>query len=140
MASESCDRTICFDLASVAVREMVSRRLKQAPPPHVLFEALCEPNRDPQRHWLDLLDDETPPRILESHYPDSVTWSSIWNDRPDAIIRFDLTHDATGNGVGTDLRWTLYLDDPPPADEFVGQMKYRLNLLINGNLRYSFGQ
>ena len=127
-------------LASLAVREIDSRCRSQAPPAHVLFEALCEPSRDPQRPWLDLLDDETPPRILESHYPDSVTWSSIWKDRPDAIIQFDLTRDAAGHGVGTDLRWTLYLDDPPPADELVGQMKFRLNLLINGNLRYSFGQ
>ncbi|MDQ1491933.1 MAG: hypothetical protein QOJ23_4447, partial [Actinomycetota bacterium] len=30
--------------------------------------------------------------------------------------------------------------DDPPDDERIGRLRYRLNYLINGELRYSFGQ
>ncbi|MEU4751598.1 hypothetical protein AB0F93_11535 [Micromonospora tulbaghiae] len=38
--------------------EAGSRMRGQAPPPAVVFEALTEPDRDPARPWLRLLDDE----------------------------------------------------------------------------------
>jgi hypothetical protein len=41
---------------------------------------------------------------------------------------------------GTDLRWILYVDKPPPDDAQIGHMRKRLNQLINANLRHAFGQ
>jgi hypothetical protein len=118
------------------VVEIGSRRRGQPPPPHVVFEALTEPNRDPARPWLILLKDEQWPRILAATPPSTVLWSSLWRKRPDATIRFDLA-DSPG---GTDLRWTLDVDEPVPDPSLVGHMRKRLNELINANLRYTFGQ
>ncbi len=113
-----------------------SRRRQQPPPPHVVHEALIRPYRDPTRPWLILLKDETEPRIVASEPPGLVVWSSLWLDRPDAEIRFTLV----SAGGGTDLTWTLTTDVPPPDDSKLGHFRYRLNLLINGNLRSTFGQ
>jgi hypothetical protein len=46
--------------------------------------------------------------------------------------------DATGQG--TDLCWTLLVDDPEPDGRTIGHMRKRVDELINANLRYSFGQ
>ncbi|UJC76924.1 hypothetical protein D4768_03955 [Rhodococcus erythropolis] len=101
-----------------------------------MFEALIDPYRQPARHWLELLESEIAPAIVRAEEPELVIWSSIWPDRPDAVIRFDI--EAVGNS--TMLRWTLFLDDPiPPEAEVVG-MRKRLNTLINANLRFTFGQ
>ncbi len=67
---------------------------------------------------------------------DPRTWSSLWVNRPDAIVRFDLP----GGGGGTDLRWTLLVDEPIPEEPMVDHMRKRLNQLINGNLRDTFDQ
>ncbi len=83
---------------------MAGRTRNQPAPPHVLFEALIQPDRDPHRPWLHLLDDEQPPRVLEVDPPSLVVWSSIWVRRPDARIRFDLPYDS--GRQGTDLRFT----------------------------------
>jgi hypothetical protein len=122
------------------VLEIGNRRRKQPAPPHVIFEALTHPNQDSQRRWLLLLDDEIPPTVLQTDKPNSLTWSSLWNKRPDATIRFDLPRDQAGCGSGTDLRWTLYVERPRPDDALLGHMRKRLNVLINANLRYTFGQ
>lgn len=45
-----------------------------------------------------------------------------------------------GRGYGTDLRWTLFLDEPTPDDALVGLMRRRINGLINADLRYTFAQ
>jgi hypothetical protein len=115
-----------------------SRRRNQPAPPHALFEALTHPNRDPARQWLILLPDEQPPTVVEQSAPDLVVWSSLWPSRPDARIRFDLPHDRSRQG--TDLRWTLLLDEPLPDQGKLGHLRKRLNQLINANLRYSCGQ
>ncbi len=115
-----------------------SRKRNQPAPPHIVYEALTDPSRDPTRPWLLLLDDEVTPRLLQTRRPDEVVWSSIWTKRPDAVICFDLPLDQSG--YGTDLRWTLQVEDPVPDDRLVGHMRKRLNELINANLRYSFGQ
>jgi hypothetical protein len=119
------------------VIEIGSRRRNQPAPPHVIFEALTEPDRDPFRPWLILLADEQRPRVLASTWPHTLTWSSLWPKRPDARIHFDLPRDT---GSGTDLRWTLWVDEPLPDPSLTGHLRHRLNKLINGNLRYSFGQ
>lgn len=116
--------------------EIGSRARSQPPPVIVVFEALVQPNRDPARPWLTLLDDEQPPSILSRDEPNAVTWSSLWVKRPDAVVRFDLS----GAASGTDLRWTLYVDDPPPDDPLISHLRKRMNQLINANLRYPFGQ
>jgi len=117
--------------------EAGSRSRNQPAPPHAVFAALTEPDRDPARRWLRLLDDEQPPRVLEAVKHDLVVWSSLWPKRPDAIVRFDLPRDG---GSGTDLRWTLLVGEPLPDASLLGHMRKRLNRLINADLRYSFGQ
>jgi hypothetical protein len=101
-----------------------------------MFEALTQPNRDPARSLLAVLDDEQFPTIGKTEEFTFVTWSSLWVKRPDAVIRFDLG----GWSSGTELRRTLYVDDPPPDDSLIGHMRKRMNQLINANLRYTFGQ
>jgi hypothetical protein len=115
-----------------------SRVRKQPPPPSVVFEALVQPDRDPSRAWLELLDDEVRPRVTRSRPPFMVEWSSLWVKRPDLIVRFDV--EPENGGQGTQLRWTLLADEPPPEDALVGHLRKRLNVLINANLRYTFGQ
>jgi hypothetical protein len=121
----------------LVVLEVGSRKRNQPAPPRAIFEALTEPDRDPARRWLRLPDDEVRPRVLEAVEHDLVVWSSIWIKRPDAIVRFDLLRDGHG---GTDLRWTLLLDEPAADQSSLGHMRKRLNQLINAELRRSFGQ
>ncbi|HZC73175.1 MAG TPA: hypothetical protein VE442_20945 [Jatrophihabitans sp.] len=116
--------------------EIGNRRRSQPPPPHIVHEALRDPDRDPSRSWLELLDDEQRPRVIRSEPPSLLVWSSLWIKRPDAIVQFEL---SPGHG-GTDLRWILYVDEPQPDDALTGHMRKRLNQLINANLRYTFGQ
>jgi hypothetical protein len=115
---------------------IASRRRNQPAPPRFVFEDLCDPHRQPLRPWLHLLDDEVEPAVVESHVHDRVVWSSLWLKRPDARLRFDLAHGRSG----TDLRWTLYVDQPVPDPALAGHMRKRVNELINANLRYTYGQ
>lgn len=119
------------------MHEIGTRKRNQPAPPHVIVEALTQPHRDPTRQWLLLLDDEVSPKVLKSE-SDSLVWSSLWTERPDAVIRFDLPRDK--GGYGTDLRWTLEVEEPVPDGVLVRHMCKRLNELINANMRYSFGQ
>jgi hypothetical protein len=118
------------------VIEVGARRRDQPAPPHVVYEALTEPNRDPARPWLLLLDDERRPDVVEAE-PDLVVWSSLWDRRPDARIRFELRRDREGHG--TDLRWVLLVEEPSPDASLLGHMRRRINELVNANLRYTFG-
>lgn len=113
-----------------------SRRRNQPAPPWAIFEDLCDPHRRPIRPWLILLDDEIEPTVLESDLPHRVVWASLWVKRPDARVQFDL-EPARG---GTDLRWTLYVDEPTPDAALTGHMRKRMGELINANLRYTYGQ
>ena len=119
------------------VIQLGARRRNQPAPPHVIFEALTQPHRDPTRPWLLLLDDEQEPEVVEVDPPHLVVWSSLWPHRPTARVRFELPPDGKG---GTDLRWVLEADEPAPDESAVGHMRKRINELINANLRYSFGQ
>jgi hypothetical protein len=100
-------------------------------------EALTEPDRDPYRPWLKLLDDEQRPTVISSEAPTTVVWSSLWIKRPDAVVAFELAPSPDG---GTALRWTLSVDEPIPPDPFVRHLRQRMNQLINADLRFSFGQ
>jgi hypothetical protein len=108
----------------------------QPAPPLAVFEALTQPNRHGGRPWLRLLDDEVTPLILDTTEPGSVVWSSIWLKRPDAVVQFDLP----SRGGGTDLRWTLFVEEPAPDQVLVGHFRERLNQVINADLRYLFGR
>ena len=119
-----------------AVVEVASRQRNQPAPPTVVYDDLCDPDRQPVRPWLHLLDDEIAPRVMEAERPGKVVWSSLWLSRPDARIQFDL---QDGDG-GTDLRWTLHLDEPVPAGVLIRHMRKRIGELVNANLRYTYGQ
>jgi hypothetical protein len=116
--------------------EVGSRKRHQPAPCWVVFEDLCDPHREPARPWLDLLDDEVEPEIVDAVRPHYVIWSSLWANRPDACVRFDL---AAARG-GTDLRWTLFVGDPVPDIGMINHMRQRIGELINANLRYTYGQ
>jgi hypothetical protein len=117
--------------------EAGSRRRTQPAPPPVVFEVLTDPGGNPARPWLLLLDDEQSPELIDARKPDFVVWSSLWEKRPDARVRFDLASDGA---AGTDLRWTLLVEEPLPDPSLLGHLRKRLNELINANLRYTFGQ
>ena len=117
--------------------EVGTRQKNQPPPPHVVFEALTHPDRDPNRRWLVLLSDEQRPEVLSAEERHIVVWSSLWPRCPDARVRFDLQQGEKRDG--TELRWTLLVQEPPPAASLIGHMCKRLNVLINAELRYSFG-
>ena len=118
--------------------EVISKKRNQPAPPHVLFEALTHPNQDPSRPWLVLPEGEPMPIALETREPDLVVWTTLWSDRPEAVIRFDLPRDDSG--YGTDLKWTLVLGEPIPERPRLIEMRKRINLLINGKLRHTFDQ
>ncbi|ANW68003.1 hypothetical protein BCA37_23860 [Mycobacterium sp. djl-10] len=118
------------------MNEVASRRRNQPAPPFAVFDDLCDPDRQPARPWLLLHDDEIRPTVVDSARPTYVEWSTLWTRRPDAIIRFDVTPAP----AGTDLRWTLFLDDPTPDPTLTGHLRRRINELINANLRYTYGQ
>lgn len=120
------------------VIEVGKRKRNQPAPPRVVYEALVTPDRDPDRPWLRLAVDEQPPEILDSIDPELVVWSSLWPSRPDAVLRFELPADA--GGQGTDLTWTLLVDEPEPEPDVLGHLRKRINVLINAELRYSFGR
>jgi hypothetical protein len=118
------------------VYELASRRRNQPAPPRAVFDDLSDPHRQPVRPWLHLQDDEIAPSVVEAERPNLVVWSSIWVKRPDALIRFDLVA-AKG---GTDLTWSLRVDDPPQDERFTKHICQRIGELVNANLRYTYGQ
>lgn len=117
--------------------EIGSRRRNQ-PPPHVVFEALLDPDRDLTRPWLRLLDDETRPVVIRANPPSTLVWSSLWLKRPDAQLEFELVADSRGQG--TDVRWRLLVDEPVPYRDVTRQLCKRVGEFINANLRDSFDQ
>jgi hypothetical protein len=116
--------------------EIGSRRRTLPAPPRVVWQSLTEPRRSAGRPWLVLLDDEVEPTIVEAAEPYRVVWSSIWPSRPHDRIEFDIAPD----GDGTALRWTLRTPDDAPDASKTGHIRYRMNVLINQYLRYSYGQ
>jgi len=111
--------------------ELGTRRRRQPPPPHIVWDSLMNPGP-----WLELLDDEVEPRVLEAASPEVVVWSSLWPSRPDDRIRFDLEPVA----AETSLRWTLTTSGEMPDESKLGHLRYRLNVLVNEKLRFTYGQ
>jgi hypothetical protein len=117
--------------------ELASRSKTQPPPPGVVWDTLADPHRPATRQWLSLAKGEVQPTVIESNRPSLVVWSSLWPERPLDQIRFDITSDEHGGSL---LKWVLVTDDDAPGDAMLGQMRYRINYLINSEMRYSFGQ
>ncbi|ORA27412.1 hypothetical protein BST13_30595 [Mycobacterium aquaticum] len=118
--------------------EIGSRKRNLPAPPHVVFHDLVSPRSAGVRSWLHLLDDEVAPDVLERQESGHVVWSSLWPRRVDARITFELRQG--GPGGGTDLRWTLTVDEPAPDESLTGHMRKRINTLIHAKLRYTYGQ
>jgi hypothetical protein len=118
------------------MKELRSRRRNQPAPPWAVFEDLCDPHRQPARPWLELRDDEVEPTVLDSRRAEYVVWSTLWSQRPDASVRFELTA-VRGE---TDLRWIVFVEEPEPDTEFAHHMQHRIGELINANLRHTYGQ
>jgi hypothetical protein len=115
------------------MRALRSRSKAQAPPAWAMYEALSDPIADQaRREWLDLRDGELPPRVLQAVFPSLIVWASLWPDRPDDQIRFDIEDQR--------LTWTLLGSASDDDEERLDQLRHRLNVLINADLRYSFGQ
>ncbi len=125
----------CIDTLS-AVTELGSRARPQPAPAHVVWRSLARPHDPTARQWLELLDDEIDPQILEGAEPAHLVWSSLWPDQPEATIRFDIQP----SGEGCQLRWTLLTAGTAPSQSKLGHMRYRLNVIINERLRLSYGQ
>jgi hypothetical protein len=102
-----------------------------------MWEMLVEPRRPGARPWLVLTSEEVEPMVVESDRPSLVVWTSLWPDRPNDRIRFAITSDGAS---GSSLKWTLESPDPISDPAKLGRMRYRLNYLINGQMRLSFGQ
>jgi hypothetical protein len=114
---------------------LAGKRRAQAPPPWVVWEALSDPFASPDRPWFDVQPDEQPPAVLAQARPSLVAWGSIWPDQPDLAIEFRIEP----AGAGSMLNWTLLGPEGvlDPAD--IGRRRYRLQQLINGQLRETFG-
>jgi hypothetical protein len=106
------------------VLEAGRRQRNQPAPPHVVFEALTDPDRHPTRPWLLLLDDEQSPQLIDAEEPNFLVWSSLWRKRSDARVRFDLASDGA---AGTRLRWTLLVEEPLQDPPLLGHLRKRLN-------------
>lgn len=116
---------------------LAEREKTQPPPPAIIWETLSEPHRAGAREWLAVADDEVEPTVIEATRPRLVVWSSLWPDRPKDRIRFTITDDG---GEGSLLKWVLESPDDPPDEATLGRLRHRINYLINGEMRLSFGQ
>ena len=117
-------------------REIGRRERRLPAPPHVVRRSLAEPHQPGARPWLRLLHDEVEPHVLRAEPPGLVVWSSLWPDRPDAV----LTLDVRPAGTETSLRWTLTTTADPPDESLTGHLRHRVNELLWADLRLSYGQ
>lgn len=117
--------------------ELGSRTRKLPAPPSVVWESLTEPDRPGTRAWLELLPDEVAPTVLTAEKPHRVVWSSLWPSRPDDQVHLDLADSADG---GTALTFTLVSSGEMPDASKLGHLRSRVNRLLFGELRASYGQ
>ena len=69
--------------------------------------------------------------VVQAVFPSLVVWASLWPDRPDDQIRFDIEDQR--------FTWTLMGVASAAAEERLAQLRYRLDVMINADLRISFG-
>lgn len=65
------------------------------------------------------------------YFPSLAVWASLWSDRPDDQIRFAIEDQR--------LTWTLMGEATDEDEERPDQLRYRLDVMINADLRISFG-
>lgn len=116
--------------------EFASRAKKLPAPQRVVFESLVDPHQPRARPWLNLLHDEVEPQVLEAVPPHRVVWSSLWPRRPDDQVLLEL---ATVDGE-TSVKFTLMTPHEAPDDRTMRHLRYRMNVLLYADLRYSYGQ
>ena len=114
-----------------------SRAQRLPAPPHVVWESLVHPYADGARPWLELLPDEVAPVVVEAARPELVVWSSLWPRRPDDLVRLELAELPTRE---TWLHFTLLTPHALPGEGEIGYIRYRVNWLLFGDLRLSYGQ
>jgi hypothetical protein len=83
-----------------------------------------------------VLGDEVAPQVVEAVEPSLVVWSSLWPSRPRDLVRIELAPD----GAGTRVAFTLLTPDPLPDASKTGHLRRRVNQLLFGDLRFSYGQ
>ncbi len=66
--------------------------------------------------------------MVQAIFP-SLVWASLWPDRPDDQIRFDIEDQR--------LTWTLMGEASAADEEPLAQLRYRLDVMINADLRIS---
>lgn len=115
---------------------LVHRRKTQAPPPWVIWEALPDPFRPDDRSWFDVGPGERHPVVLSETKPHTLVWSSIWTDRPQSTIEI-LIEPA---GSGSSVTWTLVGPEGELDEAEIRLRRYRLDQVINGQLRDTFDQ
>ncbi len=98
-------------------------------------------DREPGEHesrgwpWFAPRPDEQSPEIIQAVEPTRVVWGSIWPDRPDLRVVFEIEAQAS---YGCVVTWILYgPTDTLDADD-LERRRYRMNQLINGILRDVF--
>jgi hypothetical protein len=67
--------------------------------------------------------------VVQAIFPSLVVWASLWPDRPDDQIRFDIEDQR--------FTWTLMGEASAAAEERLAQLRYRLDVMINADLRIS---
>ncbi|MGC4855419.1 hypothetical protein ACLQ24_19010 [Micromonospora sp. DT4] len=116
-----------------------SRQRSQPAPARVVRRSLRDPQEAGSRPWLELRDDEVPPRVVAGYAPVLLVWSSLWPHRPLDEVRFDISRGLPAGDCM--LRWTLTTPDVDlPSESTLGYLRHRLNYLINNRLRLSYGQ
>ena len=116
--------------------EFGSKARKLPAPPAIVWASLVDPHMRGARPWLNLLDDEVEPKILEADQPVRVVWSSLWPSRPNDQVLLEMT----AVGQETQLRFTLLTPDEPPDASKTGHLRRRVNELLFADLRLSYGQ
>ena len=119
------------------MEERGRRRQKLPAPPWVVWADLVERRAEGTRAWLELLDDEQRPEVLSAVENERVVWSSLWPHRPDDRVEFTLAPDGAG---GTVLEFVWLAGDPEPTPAKIGHICKRLTVLVNAELRLSYGQ
>ncbi|MCU1463545.1 MAG: hypothetical protein JWO37_3620 [Acidimicrobiales bacterium] len=102
----------------------------------MIWEALSDPFRCEDRPWFDVRPGEQRPVVLTATKPHAVVWGSIWTDRPQLTIEF-LIEPA---GSDSSVTWTLLGPEGELDEAEIRQRRYRLDQLINGQLRDTFDQ